>query len=315
MKALSLATILALVSLPSAHAQSSRERTPPTGQTSDAAAVINLRPKFDVGKPQRFRIDLTTRGKDVAPSSPGTPSTPVDTSMSQEIEISLVAREVDPERGSTLDLIYESMKISMKTPDGQQITIDTASKDKNDPLAGLLAPLAGLKVGIQMDKDGNITTMDAGAGGAMSVDPAALLGGGGGNGPSINAADVVRNLLGPVTTTAKSPGQASVGESWTTQDTINAAWGRMQLSTTHTLSSHRGNVATIDTRGKFDLLPSSSTSPAPAIRDSLYTGRTSWNTQARMIDEMTLKQRLVINKGTAGTSTQEMDVKVKRLSR
>jgi hypothetical protein len=34
-----------------------------------------------------------------------------------------------------------------------------------------------------------------------------------------------------------------------------------------------------------------------------------------MIDEMTLKQRLVINKGTAGTSTQEMDVKVKRLGR
>ena len=314
MKPLPLAALLAMLVVPHAVAQTSRDRTPPQRQSGDAAAVINLRPKFEVGKPQRFRIDLTARGKDVAPASPGTPSTPIDTSMSQEIEISLVAREVDAERGSTLDLVYESMKISMKTPDGQQLTIDTNSKDKDDPLAGLLAPLAGLKVAIQMDKDGNITTMDAGAGGALPMDPAALLGGGG-NGPSINAADVVRNLLGPVTTTAKSPGQASVGESWTTQDTINAAWGRMQLSTTHTLSSHRGNVATIDTRGRFDLLPSSSTSPAPTIRDSMYTGRTSWNTQARMIDEMTLKQRLVINKGASGTSSQEMDVKVKRLGR
>jgi hypothetical protein len=314
MKALPLAAILALFTLPCAHAQTTRERTPPTRHAGDAATIIDLRPRFEVGKAQRFRISMTARGKEAAPSSPGTPTTTIDTSMSQDIEISLVAREVDAERGSTLDLVYESMKISMKTPDGQQLTLDTNSKDKDDPLAGLLAPLAGLKVAIQMDKDGNITTMDAGAGGGLPMDPAALLGGGG-NGPSINAAEVVRNLLGPVTTTAKSPGQASVGESWTTQDTIDAVWGRMQLSTTHTLSSHRGNVATIDTRGRFDLLPSSSTSPAPTIRDSMYTGRTSWNTQAHMIDEMTLKQRLVINKGTAGTSTQEMDVKVKRLGR
>ena len=273
--------------------------------------MVDLRPRFEVGKAQRFRITITSRAKAAAASPRGAPAASVDTSMSQELDISLVARSVDPQKGSTLDLIYESLKISIKTPDGEQLSLDTNSKDKNDPLAGLLAPLAGLKVAIEMDKDGNITSMDAG----MPMDPAALLGTGANSGPSINAADLVRNLLGPVNTASKSPGQAAVGESWSTQDTIDAPWGRMKLSTTHTLSSHRGNVATIDTRGMFALTPASATSPAPVIRDSAYTGRTAWNTEAHMLDEMTLKQRLVVDQGTAGTSTQDMDVKVKRLGR
>ncbi len=312
MKILQAVGLLAVIAVPPAPAQPPRDHAPATRTQGNAAGSIDLRPRFQVGKPQRFHLTLTSRGKDVTPAAAGAPSTTTDTSMSQEIDISIVAREVDPQTGSKLDLVYESLKLSMKTPDGEQVTLDTASKDKNDPLAGLLAPLAGLKVAIDMDKDGNITSMDAGT----PMDPAALLGaGGGGNSTSINAADLVRNLLGPVTTTSKSPGQASVGESWTTQDTIDAAWGRMRLSTTHTLSSHRGNVATIDTRGMFALTPASATSPAPVIRDSAYAGRTAWNTEAHMLDEMTLKQRLVVDKGTAGTSTQDMDVKVKRLSR
>lgn len=313
MRTLPLVGLVAVALIPHAIAQPPRDGNPSPRQLGRTDSSIDLRPRFEVGKPQRFRLTLTSRGKDVTPAAPGTPSTSTDTSMSQEIELSLVAREVDPQKGAKLDLVYDSMKLSMKTPDGEQVTLDTASKDRNDPLSELLAPLAGLKVAIDMDKDGNITSMDAGA----PMDPAALLGtaGGGGGGPSINAADLVRNLLGPVNTSAKSPGQASVGESWTTQDSIDAAWGHMRLSTTHTLSSHRGNVATIDTRGIFALSPTSSTSPAPTIRDSAYTGRTSWNTDAHMLDEMTLKQRLVVDKGTAGTSTQEMDVKVKRLSR
>lgn len=311
MKTFPIVGLLALVTLPHAVAQPPRD-TNPTPRQQGRSSSIDLRPRFEVGKPHRFRLTLTSRGKDVAPSTPGAPSTTVDTSMSQEIELSIVAREVDARNGSKLDLVYESLKLSMKTPDGEQVTLDTASKDKDDPLAELLAPLAGLKIAIDIDKDGNITSMDAGA----SVDPAALLGaGGGGHGPSINAADLVRNLLGPVNTTSKSPGQASVGESWSTQDTIEAAWGRMRLTTTHTLSSHRGNVATIDTRGMFALTPASATSPAPVIRDSAYAGRTAWNTEAHMLDELTLKQRLVVDKGTAGTSTQDMDVKVKRLGR
>ncbi len=311
MKLLPLAGALALFALPQALAQPDRGAAPATRQSPRTGPAIDLRPRFEVGKPHRFKIALTSRGKDVAPATPGTPAATVDTSMSQTIELSLVARKVDPEQGSTLDLVYESLSLTIKTPDGEQLTLDTNSKDKNDPLAGLLAPLAGLKVAIEMDRDGNITSMDAG----MPMDPAALLGTAGNAGPSINAADLVRNLLGPVNTSSKSPGQASVGESWTTHDTIDAPWGRMKLSTTHTLSSHRGNVATIDTKGLFDLAPTSATSPAPVIRDSAYAGRTAWNTEAHMLDEMTLKQRLVVDKGTAGTSTQEMDVKVKRLSR
>lgn len=311
MKTLPIVGLLAVVAIPLAHAQPPRDHAPATRQPGAAAGAVDLRPRFEVGKPQRFHLTLTSRGKDVTPSAAGAPSTTSDTSMSQEIELSIVPRQIDPQTGSKLDLVYESLKLSMKTPDGEQVTLDTASKDKNDPLAELLAPLAGLKVAIDMDKDGNITSMDAGA----PMDPAAMLGASGGQGPSINAADLVRNLLGPVNTSAKSPGQASVGESWTTQDTIDAAWGRTRLTTTHTLSSHRGNVATIDTRGIFALTPASATSPAPVIRDSTYTGRTSWNTDAHMLDEMTLKQRLVVDKGSAGTSTQEMDVKVKRLNR
>ena len=299
----------------SAQAQSRNAASPPPPARTEEpskgrGAVINLRPKFKVGQVIRLKMDMRSSGKQTTASTPGLPATDASQSMSQEITLSLKVKETDPAAGTKLDLVYDSFKISMKTPDGQDVTFDTSSKKKDDPLADLLAPLAGLTMAVTMDKDGNITSVDSGEGGDLS----SMLGGAGGL-SQFTGADVVKNLFGPVMTTRKGAGEARVGESWTNDDVIDAPWGKMKLSTTQTLASHRGSLATIDLRGKFDLMPTSSTSPAPTIRDSLYTGKTLWNTETGMLDEMTMKQHLVVDQGQKGRSTHDMDVKVVRLSK
>jgi hypothetical protein len=59
--------------------------------------------------------------------------------MSQEIGLTLKVKDSNKETGSTLDLIYDSFKISMKGPDGEDITFDSGAKKSDVPFADLLA--------------------------------------------------------------------------------------------------------------------------------------------------------------------------------
>lgn len=319
--ALLLVTLAAAPSL--AQSRDSRPSTPPSKIRDESPAKrtgpkIDLRPRFTKGQTIKFKMAMTNSGKQVVstPTTPGTltpttPPTETTQNMSQEIGLTLKVKDTNKETGSTLDLIYDSFKISMKGPDGSDITFDCNGKNSDDPMSGLLAPLVGLTLELKMDKDGNITSVTTGEGGEAG-DIASLLGGASGM-KSLTSADVVKNLFGPIMTTRKGAGEAHVGESWTNEDLIDAPWGKMKLSTTQTLSSARGSVATIDLKGKFDLQPSSGTSPAPNIRDSLYVGKTLWNTQLGMLDEMTMTQRLVVEPSQGSKSVNEMNVKVTRV--
>ncbi len=247
----------------------------------------------------------------VSPATPGLPSSVGErTGMEQRIGITLKVTDATPEKGATFDLVFDSLSVTITTPDGERLTFDS-SKGSDDPLSGLLAPLIGQAINVRMDKDGNITS--AGMGGAL--DPAAITGaltGGSANGP--NAADVFKNMLGPISSASKAKGEARVGERWTNRDSIDAPWGQMRLTTNHTLTSHRGGVATIDMMGQYDLEPSSSTGGglAPRIRESIYKGQTLWNTSKGVLDSLTFTQKLMVESGKAGTSGNEMSVKVTR---
>jgi hypothetical protein len=271
---------------------------------------IDLRPRFKVGQEIHFKMSMTSSGKQTAPAAtPGEKPTESAQSMSQEIGLTLKVKETNKETGSTLDLVYDSFKINMKTPDGQDVTFDSNAKKSDDPMADILGPLIGLTLTLKMDKDGNITTVNSGGG---AGDISSLLGGASGL-SSFTGADVVKNLFGPVMTTRKGAGEARVGESWTNEDLIDAPYGKMKLSTTQTLSSVRGGIATIDLKGRFDLMPSSSTSPIPGIKDSSYYGKTLWNTELGILDEMTMKQHIAVDEGKSnGKSVNDLNVTVKR---
>ena len=287
------------------------EPTPRTEQPSKQTGPrIDLRPRFKVGQEIHFKMSMTSSGKQTAPAAtPGEKPAESAQSMSQEIGLTLKVKETNKEIGSTLDLVYDSFKINMKTPDGQDVTFDSNAKKSDDPMADILGPLIGLTLTVKMDKDGNITTVNSGDG---AGDISSLLGGASGL-SSFTGADVVKNLFGPVMTTRKGAGEAHVGESWTNEDLIDAPYGKMKLSTTQTLSSVRGGIATIDLKGRFDLMPSSSTSPIPGIKDSSYSGTTLWNTELGILDEMTMKQHIAVDEGKSnGKSVNDLNVTVKR---
>jgi len=282
-----------------------KEPPPPASR----GGVIDLRPKFRVGQVSKFKMNLSSTGRQVSPVSTGGQPNEQTQSMSQELGLSLKVKDLNPETGSTLEMVYDSFKIKMKTPDGQDITFDsTSTKDQDNPFAGVLDSLVGLTLTIRMDKDGNISKVDAGD---------SALGALGGAGldalKGFTGADIVKNLFGPVMSTRQGAGEARVGESWVNEDLIDAPWGKMKMTTTQTLSNHRAGIATIDMKGAVALMPNSATAPVPTIRNSLYTGKTLWNTETGMLTEMTVKQQLVLEQADKGTSTQEMDVKVVRV--
>lgn len=234
------------------------------------------------------------------------------TSMEQRIGLRLKVTDAKPEGESAFDLIFDSITLTIKTPEGETLTFDSTSTG-DDPLSGVLAPLIGQAISIRMDKDGNVTS--AGMGTLGGLDPAALTsaltGSGGNNAP--NATDIFKNMLGPISSANKTKGEANIGESWTHKDQIQAPWGEMRLTTRHTLTSHRNQIASIDMVGQYDLEPSSSSSGmAPRIRESIYKGQTLWNTGKGILDSLTFTQKLVVESSKAGTSSNEMRVNVTR---
>jgi hypothetical protein len=269
-------------------------------------AMVNLRPKFTKGQVIKFKMNMASSGVQTLPNiDKGQPLQPLKQSMTQELGLSLKVTETAANENTKADLVYDTVKLSMTTPDGSKVEFDSTKPPAGDadPIATMLKSLVGLSLTLTIDKDGNITSVDSSN--SPLADSGML--------KAFTGGDVVKNLFGPITTTSKSNGEARVGESWTNQDQIDAPWGKMNLATTHTLVSHRSSIASITINGRLTLEPPTSTTPVPAIRNSSYTGQHLWNTELGMLSEMTMRQHLELESAETGNSTQTMEVSVKRL--
>jgi hypothetical protein len=126
---------------------------------------------------------------------------------------------------------------------------------------------------------------------------------------------VIKSLFGPIMTARKGAGEASVGESWTTEDVIEGSAGTIRLTLTHTLDSHTAGKANISMKGKATLTPTGGGVRA-SIRNSSISGKTVWDTEAGMLHSQESRQRLEVetsaNRQTS-SSTQEMNVRVTRV--
>jgi hypothetical protein len=264
-----------------------------------AASKVNLRPTFKKGQEVRFRVMIES-SSDAAAGEKQT--------QAQEIGLLLRCTASDPESGTTLDLVYESLRMEVKSP-LVNVSFDSKRPPSNDDAVGsLLRSIVGLTLPVTMDKDGNITAVGSGAG----------AGGLGGLSEQFTGADMVKSMFGPIMTTRKSAGEARVGESWSTQDTIDAPAGQINLTFTHTLDSHQGGKANISMKGKATLQPSPGGAAASKarIRDSSITGKTVWDTEAGMLHSLDSRQRLEVEtmtEGQASVTTQDMTVKVSRV--
>src|SRR4051812_14423602 len=264
-----------------------------------AGPKVDLRPKFKVGQETRFKLDLDSNGNQATPAAgEGQP-------VKQTIGATILfkCRDTNPETGSTLEVVYETLKLKAQSPLAN-IDFDSSKPgNPDDPMDAAIRSIIGTKLNVKMDKDGNITSVD---------------GGGGGMTEQFTGADLMKNMFGPMFTTKKGTGQAAVGEKWTNEDTMDAGMGTVRITTTNTLKSVSGGMASIDIKGAFSLDPSSM-GKGVAIRDSSMTGEAKWDTEAGMLDSMQMKQKLSVEQkqGNAAPTrtTQDMNMHVLRLQK
>jgi hypothetical protein len=243
---------------------------------------IDLRPRFRVGQETRFKMEMDSTG---------------DQKATVGATILLKCLETNPETGSTLEVSFETLKLKMNGVD-----FDSSKPSKSeDGMDDLIRPLIGTKLSMKMDKEGNITSFDGGMGGL---------------GDQMGGADIFKGMFGSLSTSKKGTGQASVGEKWTNEDTMEAGMGTVRITTTNTLKSATGTTALVDLTGKFSLDPSSGKNVT--IRDCSLNGEFRWNTELGMLDSLQVKKKLTVeqrqDKGPPTHTTMEVNERVTRIS-
>jgi hypothetical protein len=157
-----------------------------------AGPKADLRPKFKVGQETRFKLDLDSNGTQATPAAGE--GQPLKQTMGATILFK--CRDTNPETGSTLEVVYETLKLKMQRP-GISVDFDSSKpSNPDDPMDATIGSILGTKLNVKMDKDGNITSVDGGAGDMAE---------------QFSGADLMKNMFGPLFTTKKGTGQAAVG--------------------------------------------------------------------------------------------------------
>lgn len=232
--------------------------------------LVDLRPKWERG--QAIRYVMTQRARNqirglptlqpdappTRPSKPGEPEPAIKQNLEQEITFTLTPTQTEAERGSTVELVYERVKLRLDTG-GDQRNFDSADKkaDTDDPIAAIVRGMAGRKQVIHFNPDGSIEKVegegpaDLGAiinqlglpGGAVGGGGASGGGGGGGGG-----GDWLSGIAGP-------PSGATlvrVGQTWTHRDRVSVGpMGPIEMDHTYTLRSASGGQATVFMTGRL----------------------------------------------------------------
>lgn len=275
-------------------ADPAKTATPGVGDRS-----VDLRPKFKAGDQHRFKVNFDA----VSKQSLAEAGEPTQTN-SQEIGLLLRVKSTDPETGSTLELVYESLKVKMTLPIGE-VEFDSA-KPKGD-YADFFAPLVGLMLTLQTDKDGSITSVSSND---TLSGPAASIAG------QLTGSDVVKNIFGPIVSIRKGTGRVNVGDTWVNEDLIQSPFGDVRVSTTNRLKSMRGTDAQVELKGTFSLAKKSAASTID-VKDSSLSGQAVWDTAEGMLRTLDLKQRVGIETRSEDTKavsiTSELTLKVTKL--
>ncbi len=260
---------------------------------------VDLRPKFKKGEEIRFTLNLDSSGKQVTPGTGDQTTT-----TSQQIGLLLRVKDVNPETGATLDLVYESLKLNVKASTGDVSFDSTKPADKDDVTDQVLRGIVGLTLNVKVDPDGQIKEVGGGDAGGLA---GALAG-------QFSGPDMIKGVFGPVFSVKKGKPKASVGESWTTEDVLQGGAASTRVKMTHTLKSVQGNNANIDIKGSVIVDPSSGGLKA-GVKDSSISGRAVWDIESGMLARLETDQKLTVETKTdqgSSLSTQTMTVRVVR---
>ncbi len=296
---------------------------------------VDLRPKFRAGQQTRYVFEQTSKNQ--VSSLDGGAET--DQKQEQNNRIGLVVKVVESgEAGATVQVVYESIKVSIKSGDevmefdSQKIAKKPAAAPPAgrpdadaDPLGAIgdldaggmlgliVGPMVGTTITVKTDHNGAITSVSGGEslGGGLG----GLGGAGAGLVPSPRP---VANWLG-VGVGGKS--SARVGETWTSTDAMNGTpVGAFTMKTTHTLRSASGGMANLAFQGRIEP-PSESSAPGDAgasagqVKSAAYSGTYVWDTRGGALANMDTRMSVVLDGGVMGARARisaDTTVRVRR---
>jgi hypothetical protein len=271
---------------------------------------VDLRPKFKKGQELRYVLELDGKNK-IKSVSASKDEEPLDNEQTSSQRIGLVMRVKDAgDEGATLDIVYESIKVVMDTPEGKAEFDSTKKKTPAskpgtpakgavpDPLAGgmsdmlaqIIGPMVGTTIEVKTDRNGAITSVTGGSalgGGGLE----GLLGGMGGAGGGMmpDAKSTANWLVGGMG--GPSSGFARIGETWTNTDTLSGTpLGGFKMITSHALKSLSGNIANVLFNGRAETTDSQD-APSPLgslvkLKGAGYRGQYQWDTTAGCLKEL-----------------------------
>jgi hypothetical protein len=269
------------------------------------AQQVDLTPKFVKGQETKFTMETSSTSSTAVGKNAAEKNT-----MKMEVRFALKVKDSNPETGSTVDLVYERVKVATTLGTGiEEFDSDKpASQDAASELAPLMRPLVGMTLTLTVDPAGNITKVTGGEA-LAPLSPAANLG----------QATGVKQLIGPLFSPKNSPGKVSVGETWENVDKLDTGMmGAFKMVTKHTLKSATGGDARVSFTGTIE---PASESPAPAgieIKNSRYDGEYVWDLERGMLRTMASKMSLRFEGDLAGetvSATSEGETKVTRLGK
>jgi len=301
-----------------------------TGSAPAQTGPVDLRPRFIAGHELLYR--MTTHGtgstsipsledplsepRAAAPAKPaaaGKPAEP-DQETTQVVEVRFRVVDAVPDRPATIRMTFDSFKVNTRGPLGETIFDSTApaGKDGDDPGAAALRQVVGTTLTLRVDSDGNITEVSGGESllEGWAGDPAATLVSGAG----------VKQAWGPIFTGRKGSGRASVGEKWTTTDSLELSpIGAFVITTESVLASARAGLANVEFKGRIEpSRESTGTGKGIQIRSASHAGTYQWDTASGSLRSLTMKQSLEAGGSLAGVevaTTQKSQTTIERLER
>ncbi|GMV24203.1 MAG: hypothetical protein AMXMBFR58_02340 [Phycisphaerae bacterium] len=318
--------VAAMPLAPAARAQSTQ---PNEKAVRLAPGEVDLRPRFRVGDELKYVMTLENDGSTQIP-----PLEPSSQTSRQQIEFRLKTISTDPEKGSVVELIYDSLRVSLEAGD-QKVEFDSRKQsparkqnqkparatdpdplgepaDPAESLTDALAPIAGSKLTLTIDPDGTITQVTGG-----SELAAALVGRYAG---PIADPQGVKDLFGPIFSLRKAKPSAAPGEKWQHVDRLEFPMlGKLRLTTDYTLKSASRGKATVDFRGTMDLDTETGVQDQSIkLKDTRYEGSYIWDTEAGALDSMQQVQKFTLDGEMQGATvkiTSNGRVKIERQRR
>lgn len=286
------------------------------------AEKVDLRPRWEQGAAARYVMTIRSDNmvKPIDKAEPEQKQT-----IEQEFTLSMKAVKADPENGATVEIIYERVKVHLKTDD-IDLNYDSDGSKPVDPkksprrdqideamdeaLKQAFAGMVGQRMTVVYDGQGNIKSVDGGVGLAL---PGLMDKAGAGMGK-----DAAASLFGPISTRKSGGGLVGLGEKWKNIDDVDLTpMGQFRMVTDYQLRSTRDGKADVVFTGRIEAPTEVSGKSPVAIKGGGYRGQYTWDTRLGQLKSMTSEQQVTIEgqKGGIGSMSSTQTVKVERVER